>query len=154
MYLGNSLFQLRQKGKWDEENEVQLRTFGGLDEQFNKLPDNGKTTTAITRQTESVIGECLVRCEDDMDEKTVLAKVGMPSVHLLLSVNDILNKVAEICFDGNRSVMLDLLRTEVGVVPHSYQGREGAFAGTFFDEKNSKKLKSFCCRPRVFGNLG
>ena len=133
--------QLRQKGKWDEENEVQLRTFGGLDEQFNKLPDNGKTTTAITRQTESVIGECLVRCEDDMDEKTVLAKVGMPSVHLLLSVNDILNKVAEICFDGNRSVMLDLLRTEVGVVPHSYQGREGAFAGTFFDEKKFKEIK-------------
>ena len=58
------------------DNEVQLRTVAGLEEQFNKLPDNGKTTTAITRQTESLVGPVLVRCEDDLDEKTVLAKVG------------------------------------------------------------------------------
>ena len=64
--------------------------------------------------------------------------VGMPSVHLLLSVNDILNKVVEICFDGNRSELLDLLGTQVGVLPHSYQGRERAYAGTFFDNKEFK----------------
>ena len=58
------------------DNEVQLRTVAGLEEQFNKLPDNGETTTAITRQTESLVGPVLVRCEDDLDEKTVLAKVG------------------------------------------------------------------------------
>ena len=97
-----------------------------------------KTTTAITRQTESLVGPVLVRCEDDLDEKTVLAKVGMPSVHLLLSVNDILNKVVEICFDGNRSELLDLLGTQVGVLPHSYQGRERAYAGTFFGNKEFK----------------
>ena len=120
------------------DNEVQLRTIAGLEEQFNKLPDNGKTTTAITRQTESLVGPVLVRCEDDLDEKTVLAKIGMPSVHLLLSVNDILNKVVEICFEGNRYELLDLLGTQVGVLPHSYQGRERAYAGTFFGNKEFK----------------
>ena len=124
--------QLRQKGKWSEEDEVQLRTFGSLEEQFNKLPANGQTTTAITRKTESVVGPVLVRCEDDLDDKTILAKVGMPSVHLLLAVNDILNKIVTTCFAGNRAELLDLLRTQVGVVPHSYQGREGAYAGTFY----------------------
>ena len=76
-----------------------------------------------------MVGPCLVRCEDNADDKTVLEKVGMPSVHLLLAVNDILNKLVEPCFGGDRQVLLDILRTEVNVVPHSYQGREGAFAG-------------------------
>ena len=74
---------LRQKGEWMEGGE--LRTFGSLENQFQKLPADGRRTTTITRQTESVVGPVLVRCEDDTDEKTVLAKVGMPSVHLLLA---------------------------------------------------------------------
>ena len=122
--------KMRRKGEWLEGGN--LRTFGNLEEQLQKLPDGaqqrGHLPTDVTARTESVVGPVLVRCPaDDDDHKTVLAKVGPPTVHLLLAVNDIINKCAK--YFGDRKGMLAILRTEVGVVPHSYQGREGALAG-------------------------
>ena len=58
---------------------------------------------------------------------TLLTKIGMPTVHLLLAVNNILC-LHMIQFNGSNKDVL-LLRKEVGVVPHSYHGSDGHFEG-------------------------
>ena len=50
----------------------------------------------------------------------------MPSVHLLLATNDVLNFCEP--FFGGRQAMLGFLKTHLSIQPHSYQGHEGAFA--------------------------
>lgn len=119
--------QMRKKGQW--VGPYQLRTFGNIREQFESLPEDPKkrTATATTANTQSVVGPVLVQSVFDEDDKTVLEKVGMPGVHLLLAVNDILAKAED--FFGGRSAMLQILKDGIGIVPHSYQGRDGAFAG-------------------------
>ena len=118
---------MRKKGEWI--GPAELRTFGNIREQFEKLPEDPKKrrATATTAATQSVVGKVLVQSTFDEDDKTVLEKVGMPGVHLLLAVNDVMSK-AEGLFGGRRE-MLRVLKEAVGVVPHNYQGREGAFAG-------------------------
>lgn len=118
----------RQKGKW-EEGKMVLRTMGRLQEKYEAWVAAGsRYTTAFTSRYESTVGPVLVKSQGDTPDTMVLSKVGMPSVHLLLAVNDIL-RPHMVNFFGGEEDLMELLRVEVGVVPHSYQGAEGAFEG-------------------------
>ena len=63
---------------------------------------------------------------DDTPLTTVLDKCAPPTVHCLLALNNVLRPHLENIWDGD---LWAFLREEVGVVPHSYQGKEGAFEG-------------------------
>ena len=106
-----------------------LRTLGGITRQCDEWKDKGaKYETVHTQKYESCVSEVLVRCRGDTDATTVLEKVGPPGVHLLLGANTVLRPHCEKYF-GGEDAMLEVLRKEVGVVPHSYQGDKGAFEG-------------------------
>ena len=124
--------QMRRKGVWSGPPD--LRTFANLAEQVEKLPEDPgrRNKTAVTAGTQSVVGDVLVRTAWDADDKTVLSKTGMPSVHLLLATNDVLNFCEP--FFGGRQAMLGFLKTHLSIQPHSYQGHEGAFAGPECDK--------------------
>lgn len=111
------------------DKKVVLRTLGRLKSMEKGWVDDGsRNTTAGTSKFESTVGPVLCRSIGDSDGTTVLAKVGMPSVHLLLGENSILRP--HMCrFFGGENELMEILRTEVGVVPHSYQGADGAFEG-------------------------
>ena len=70
----------------------------------------------------------IVRSCFDNDDTTVLEKAAPPAVHLLLAVNDILRPHCIQFFDSEEHLMI-VLKTEVGVIPHNYQGKEGTFEG-------------------------
>ena len=111
------------------DKKVVLRTLGRLKAMEKGWEAEGsRNTTAGTSKFESTVGPVLCRSIGDSDRTTVLAKVGMPSVHLLLGANSILRP--HMCrFFGGEEELMELLRTKVGVVPHSYQGADGAFEG-------------------------
>ena len=52
----------------------------------------------------------------------------MPTVHLLLAVNDIL-RPHMVEFFGSEENLMQVLKEKVWVVPHSYQGKDGAYEG-------------------------
>ena len=80
----------RVKGEW-QEVEVQLRTFASLKEQHRWWVAAGsKYTTKWTSSFQSTVGPILVEADGEAITTSVLEKVGMPTVHLLLAVNDIL----------------------------------------------------------------
>ena len=94
-----------------------------------------KNTTAWTSKFESCVGMVTVWGVDDTPLTTVLDKCAPPTVHCLLALNNVLRPHLENIWDGD---LWAFLREEVGVVPHSYQGKEGAFEGP----QCSKILKS------------
>ena len=58
----------------------------------------------------------------------MLEKTGMPTVHLLLSTNAIIRPHL-IPFFKDEAHLMEVIRKEMGCVPHSYQGKDGAFEG-------------------------
>ena len=68
----------------------------------------------------------LVRSLGDTDATTLLEKAAPPAVKL--AVNDIL-RPHSVHFFGSDQNLLQVLKEEVGVIPHSYQGKEGNFEG-------------------------
>ena len=118
----------RVKGKWKDDN-VELRRFGSLKENYDGWVAAGsKYVTQWTSAFQSTVGPVLVESSEDTALTTVLEKVGMPTVHLLLATNDILRPHMVKFFDSEEE-MMDVLKVGVGVVPHSYQGKDGAFEG-------------------------
>ena len=61
-----------------------------------------------------------------MPETMVLEKCAPSSVHCLLALNSILRPQLEKIWNGD---LWEFLCREVKVIPHSYQGKEGAFEG-------------------------
>ena len=106
----------RQNGVWEEKG-VAMRTFGRLEEKYQGWKVKSSLTTASTSKAESCVDPVLVRTEADTDDTTILMKVGMPSVHLLLGLNSILRPHMTRFF-GGEDILMKLLRTELGVVPH------------------------------------
>ena len=58
---------------------------------------------------------------------TVLDKCAPPTVHCLLALNSVLRPHLEKIWE--QGDLWSFLKEEVGVVPHSYQGKDGAFEG-------------------------
>ena len=85
------------------------------------VAEGSKYDTEHTARYQSTVGPVVVRSHADTDDKTVLEKAAPPAVHLLLSVNDVLV--------DSESHLMEILKTEVGVIPHNYQGKEGTFEG-------------------------
>ena len=118
----------RSKGKWTEQH-TELRTYSSQATQLAGWQAKGsKYTTKWTQAFQSTVGPVLVRSLGEEDSTTFLAKTSMPTVHLLLVVNDILRPHMLRFFESEEE-LLELLRVQVGVVPHSYQGKDGAFEG-------------------------
>ena len=118
----------RSKGIWGV-NDVQLRSMGSLAVQYGGwVAEGSKYDTEHTARYQSTVGPVVVRSHADTDDKTVLEKAAPPAVHLLLSVNDILRPHCIQFFDSE-SHLMEILKTEVGVIPHNYQGKEGTFEG-------------------------
>ena len=121
------------EGRWTEEGEwvqteVGLRTIGSNASDYNAwLADGAKHGTVHTQQHNSCISPVLVCGEGDTEDTTVLEKAGTPGVHLLLGTNTVLDHCVP--FFDSRQEMLEILRQAVSVIPHSYQGAEGAFEG-------------------------
>lgn len=126
----------RRKGKWEAKEGTELRTLGGIEIMAGEWIEAGsKNTTAWTSKFESCVGMVTVWGVDDTPLTTVLDKCAPPTVHCLLALNNVLRPHLENIWDGD---LWAFLREEVGVVPHSYQGKEGAFEGP----QCSKILKS------------
>ena len=123
--------QERRKGEWvkkkDNEVGVELRTLGGIESMTGGWMEKGsKKTTAWTSQYESCVGTVTVWGDGDTPQTTVLDKCAPPTVHCLLAVNNILRPHLESIWDGD---LWKFLQEEIHVIPHSYQGKEGAFEG-------------------------
>ena len=115
-------------GNWGKE-EVELRTLGSLADAFKGwVGAKAIYKTEFTQKFESTVGEVLVWGVGDTRATSVLEKASPPGVHLLLSVNDVFDPHACKYFDGKEG-MMEVMRKEIGVIPHSYQGKEGAFEG-------------------------
>jgi hypothetical protein len=118
----------RSKGKWGI-NDVQLRSMGSLATQYGGwVTEGSKYDTEHTSRYQSTVGPVIVRSHADKDDTTILEKAAPPAVHLLLSVNDILRPHCIQFFDSE-SHLMENLKTEVGIIPHNYQGKEGTFEG-------------------------
>ena len=120
----------RTKGEWEDEGTGELRTLGGQDKRlaYWQGPLHSIYKTEFTVLSQSTVGPVLVRSFGDNDDTTILEKAPPPSVHLLLAVNDVLRPHC-IKFFGTEEQMLQVLKDELGVIPHSYQGKEGACEG-------------------------
>ena len=88
----------------------------------------GLYTTEYTALSKSTVGPVLVRSLGGTDDNTILEKAQSPSVHLLLATNNILRPHCAKFFGSVENLLL-CLKEQVGVIPHSYQGKEGAFEG-------------------------
>jgi hypothetical protein len=120
--------QRRSKGEW-QGGHVELRSMGSLAAQYQGwVSDGSKYDTEHTSRYQSTVGSVIVRSCFDNDDTTVLEKAAPPAVHLLLAVNDILRPHCIQFFDSEEHLMI-VLKTEVGVIPHNYQGKEGTFEG-------------------------
>ena len=119
----------RRKGVWvaKEGTVVELRTFGAIEANTAGWIGSGsKRTTAWTSKFESCVGVVTVWGEGDTPETTVLEKCAPPTVHSLLALNSVLRPHMEKIWVGD---LWSFLKEEVNVVPHSYQGKDGAFEG-------------------------
>ena len=121
----------RRKGVWEvlPEGTQELRTFGSLQEQYKGWVAAGsRYTTPFTSRFQSTVGPVLVKAPGDRADTTVLENTGMPTVHLLLSTNDVIRPHL-IPFFKDEAHLMEVIRKEMGCVPHSYQGKDGAFEG-------------------------
>ena len=112
--------------KWDE-GEVALRTLGDLHKDYaGWYGEGGKHVTAATKKWNSVTNPVLIMEEKDtMDMNLLGDKVNPGSLHLLLAVNDLLNRCEQTCWPDVKRALLELF----GIKPHSYQGRERNYTG-------------------------
>ena len=119
----------RRKGKWITRQDAvrELRTFGGIEANTSGWIEAGsKKSTMWTSKFESCVGRVTVWGKGDTPEKTVLDKCAPPSVHSLLALNSVLRPHMEKIWEGD---LWSFLREEINVIPHSYQGKDGAFEG-------------------------
>ena len=117
----------RRKGKWVVKDDVELRTLGRIEIMTDGWMEAGsKKKTAWTSNFESCVGMVTVWGEGDTPQTTVLDKCAPPTVHCLLALNSVLRPHLENIWEGD---LWDFLNEEVKVVPHSYQGKDGAFEG-------------------------
>ena len=120
----------RIKGLWQEDvdpRDDMLRTFARNEIMYGDWNDAGAVhTTHFTSQFESVTGPVLVWGKDDTPSTRILDKVTPPTVHNLLALNSVLRPHLSNLWEGD---MMKVLKDELNIVPHSYQGKEGAFAG-------------------------
>ena len=119
----------RRKGEWvvKEGDTVELRTLGRIETMTSGWMGAGsKKTTSWTSKYESCVGFVTVWGEGDTPETTVLDKCAPPTVHCLLALNSVLRPHLENIWEGD---LWNFLKEEVKVVPHSYQGKDGAFEG-------------------------
>ena len=128
----------RRKGEWldkdsqGQEKVVELRTLGGIETMTAAwIAAGSKRTTAWTSRFESCVGMVTVWGEGDTPQTTVLDKCTPPSVHCLLALNSVLRPHLENIWEGN---LWNFLKENVKVVPHSYQGKDGAFEGPQCDK--------------------
>ena len=112
--------------KW-AEGEVALRTLGDLHKDYaGWYGEGGKHVTAATKKWNSVTSPVLIMGEKDTMDMNVLGDKVIPgSLHLLLAVNDLLNRCEQTCWPDVKRVLLELF----GIKPHSYQGRERNYTG-------------------------
>ena len=135
----------RRKGEWIEKEgtAVELRTLGGIETMAAAWMEAGsKRTTAWTSKFESSVGMVTVWGEGDTPMTTVLDKCAPPTVHCLLALNSVLRPHLEKIWEGD---LWKFLKEEVKVVPHSYQGKDGAFEGPQCDKilnSAEEKLKA------------
>ena len=138
----------RRKGEWIEKEgtAVELRTLGGIETMAAAWMEAGsKRTTAWTSKFESSVGMVTVWGEGDTPMTTVLDKCAPPTVHCLLALNSVLRPHLEKIWEGD---LWKFLKEEVKVVPHSYQGKDGAFEGPQCDKilnSAEEKLKAHVC---------
>lgn len=117
----------RRKGDWIETGGVELRTLGGIESMTaGWMEKGGIRSTTWTSKFESCVGSVTVWGDGDTPQTTVLDKCAPPTVHCLLALNSILRPHLENIWVGD---LWTFLQKEVKVVPHSYQGKEGAFEG-------------------------
>ena len=117
----------RRKGKWAVKDDVELRTLGRIETMTDGwMEAESKKTTAWTSKFESCVGMVTVWGEGDTPQTTVLDKCAPPTVHCLLALNSVLRPHLENIWEGD---LWDFLKEEFKVVPHSYQGKDGAFEG-------------------------
>jgi hypothetical protein len=118
----------RSAGVW-EDKKVELKTFASSAVQLAGWRADGAVyKTKNTQKFQSTVGPVLVRGVGDRDDMTFLEKAPPPGVHLLLYTNDILRPHCNDLF-GTEKNMLKILKERVGVIPHSYQGKDGTFEG-------------------------
>ena len=103
----------------------------------------------------------LVWGQGDGPKTRVLDKVTPPTVHNLLALNTVLDHLSKF-WPGD---LKEDLKKELNIIPHSYQGKEGAYAGPEcdkvlssldkFQERISKteELKLFFDFLNAFNNL-
>ena len=118
---------LRRDGKTGEWSDkiVGLRTLGGNRSNFTMWAGLGaRAGAAFTSPWESCVTDLLVMGQGDTDNTEVLEKCIIPSVHLLLSLNDFL-KCLEQFWPGLKSDLYKLC----GVKAHDYHGKESDFEG-------------------------
>ena len=119
----------RVKGVWEEvsDSSDMLRTYARNELMYGDWVEAGsKATTHWTSQFESVTGPVLLWGEDDTPSTRILDKVTPPTVHNLLALNSVLKPHLLGLWEGD---MMEDLKNELNIVPHSYQGKDGAFAG-------------------------
>ena len=114
--------------KVKEGTVVEQRTFGGIEVRADAWMEAvSKKTTAWTSKFESCVGMVTVWGEGDTPLTTVLDKCAPPTVHCLLALNSVLRPHLEKIWE--QGDLWSFLKEEVNVVPHSYQGKEGALKG-------------------------
>ena len=130
--LGVALFTHVSTATWREGrvnglSGVELRTLGGIESMTaGWMEKGGIRSTTWTSKFESCVGTVTVWGDGDTPQTTVLDKCAPPTVHCLLALNNILRPHLENIWVGD---LWTFLQEEVKVVPHSYQGKEGAFEG-------------------------
>ena len=119
----------RVKGVWEEvENSSDiLRSYARIElMQGDWVEAGSKAVTEWTSRFESCTGPILLWGKGDTPCTRILDKVTPPTVHNLLSLNGVLKPHLSNLWPGN---MMDDLKHELNIIPHSYQGKDGAFAG-------------------------
>ena len=84
-----------------------------------------KEKTCWTSKFESCTGSVLVCGEGDSPSTRILDKVTPPTVHNLLALNSVLDPHLAKLWQGN---LKEDLKNELHITPHSYQGKDGAYA--------------------------
>ena len=114
------------KARWIEKNDVNLRSFGSLLQNYTGWVIEGmKSSAANTKKWKSVTGEVLVQGEVDTNDTLVIDKIIPGPLHLYLSVNELINFCKIHCWPDIK----DVLRDKLGVQFHVYMGTVGNYEG-------------------------
>jgi hypothetical protein len=93
---------------------VALRTFGSEKVQLNGwVVASSKYSTWCTGAYKSTFSPILVQAVDDTEDAIFLEKINMPTLHLLLAVNNILRPHLVNFFDSEEQ-LLEILRCKMG----------------------------------------